>query len=346
MTRIGVLGADGFMGGLVVDELGRRGHPVVRLADASARSEDEGGLRAAFEGCEVVVSVLGPSDPMARRVLDAAIATGTHLVDPTGDPGTLRWALEERAEAARAAGVTAVLASGFCAVPGDPLAHLAAHAVTAPREVHVSYAFPAGGLLTALSPGTRRAVAAQLGVPGIALDRGKVVKELPGESRRLAWFPRPVGPTHAVGVPAPEPLTVPLHVPSVRTVRTYLALTSWRAELLQATGSIASWPPGRRFLERRFTSRREPPSPAARAATRWACVAEAAGEEGVARAWAYGTDPYGTGAASTVALVEAVAAGHPDVGVIPPALVEVPSDLLDTLSARADLRWSVARPSG
>jgi hypothetical protein len=177
------------------------------------------------------------------------------------------------------------------------------------------------------------------------MDAGRVVEELPGEVRRLAWFPRPVGPVHAAGVPAPEPLTVPRHVPSARTVRTYLALSSWRAELLQAAGNLARRPRGRRLLADRLTSRAGTPSVAQRAAARWACVVEAEGEEGVARAWAYGTDPYGTGAASIVALAEAVLAGRADAGVVPPALVEVPADLLDTLSARTDLRWSVSRPS-
>jgi hypothetical protein len=347
MARVGVFGARGFVGALVATGLAERGHGIVRLDPTHARSGDDRALRGILEGCDAVVSMLGPSDPVGRRVVDAAIASGTHLVDPTGDPATLRWAFERRDEAARAAGVTIVLAAGFSAVPGDPLAHLAAHAVTAPREVHVCYAFPSsGGLMASLSGGTRRAFAAQLGVPGLAVVDGRAVEEQPGEQRRLAWFPRPVGPVHAAGVPAPEPLTVPRHVPSVRTVRTSLALSTWRAELLQAAGTLATRRRGRAFLQRRLTSRSGAPSPARRASTRWACVAEAAGEEGVARAWAYGTDPYGIGIASTVALVEAVVAGHADAGVVPPALAEVPGDLLDTLSARTDLRWSVSRPGG
>jgi hypothetical protein len=345
VTRIGVLGAEGFTGGLLVDEVTRAGHEVVPIDGTPVRAGDAETLRAALAGCEVGVSALGPAEPVGRAVVDAAIASGTHLVALTGDPTTLRWAGEERDGAAREAGVTVVPAAGFVAVPGDPLADLAAHAVTAPREVHVCYAFPDGGLLGALSTGSRRALVATLGAPGLALVRGEWVEELPGEARRLAWFPRPVGPVHAAGIPAPEPLTVPRHVPSVRTVRTSLALTSWRAELLQAAGNAATHPAGRRFLERRLTARRDAPSAARRAATRWACVAEAAGEEGIARAWAYGTDPYATGAASAVALAEAVAGGHADAGVIPPALAEVPSELLDTLSARTDLRWSVTRPS-
>jgi hypothetical protein len=341
--RIGVLGAEGFVGGLVVAELERRGHDAIPLGDAAV-ARDAGALRAALASCSVTISALGARD-LTHRVLDAALATGTHLIDPVGDPETMRWALEERDGPARSAGVSVVLAGGLAAVPGDPLAHLAAHAVTTPREVHICYAFPSGGVLGAASAGTRQTFADLLGAPALALARGELVEEHPGEVRRLAWFPRPVGPAHAAGVPAPEPLTVPRHVPSARTVRTYLALSSWRAELLQASGALAGRPAGRRLLARRLTARRDVLSPARRAGTRWACVAEAAGVEGVARAWAYGTDPYGTSAASLVALAEAVLAGHADAGVVPPSFVEVPDEFLDHLSARTDLKWSITRPS-
>jgi hypothetical protein len=342
---IGVLGAEGSLGRLVVDELGRGPHHAVPLgghelaADASA-------LRTALARHPLVISCLGDRG-RCREVVDAALDTGTHLVDPVGDPGTLRWVTEQRDGPAREVGVTIVLAAGLAAVPGDPLAHLAAHAVTAAREVHVCYGFPSsGGLLGGATAGTRRAFADLLGVPALALSDGRLVEELPGEIRRLAWFPRPVGPAHAAGIPAPEPLTVPRHVPSARTVRTYVSVTSWRAELLQASASLARHPRGRRVLERRLTAPRRTPSPSRRAATRWACVAEAAGEEGVARAWAYGTDPYATSAASLVTLARSVLDGHADAGVVPPSLVEVPADLLDALSARTDLRWSISRPSG
>jgi hypothetical protein len=344
VARIGVLGAGGGLGGLVVAELERRGHDPVPLGDGELARDDRA-LHTALGRCPLVVSALGRRD-LTRRVLDAALATGTHLVDPVGDPETLRWALTERDAPARSAGVSVVLAAGLPAVPGDPLAHVAAHAVTAPDEVHVCYSFPgAGGLLGALSGGTRAAFADLLGMPVVAVAGGELVEELPGEIRRLAWFPRPVGPAHAAGVPGPEPLTVSRHVPSARTVRTYLALSSWRAELLQASGAVAGRPTGRRLLARRLTARKGAPSPSRRAATRWACVAEAAGQEGVARAWAYGTDPYGTGAASLVAVSEAVLAGHADAGIVPPSFVEVPGELLDRLSGRTDLRWSVSRPS-
>jgi short subunit dehydrogenase-like uncharacterized protein len=351
MPRIGVLGAGGFLAQLVVEELARRGHTgeLVDLrtsVDLEAPEPDHRALRERLEGLDLVVVAIGRQQ-LTPAILSASIDVGAHLVDVVGDPSTVRWALATQDEAARDAGVSAVLAAGFIAVPGDPLAHLAAHAADAPGTVHVCYAFPGrGGLRAAASRGTRRAVAAQLGLPAEALADGRVVDELPGEERRLAWFPRPVGPTHAAGVPAPEAITVPLHVPSVRTVRTSLALSSWRAELLQAAATLGRSERGRRWLVGRLDRGGASTTPTARQEVRWACVAEAQGTAGVARAWAYGTDPYGTGVASLVAITEAILGGHADAGVLPPSAVTVPEDLLDTLSVRTDLRWSITRPSG
>jgi hypothetical protein len=345
VVRIGVLGDEGFLGGLVAEELRRRGHVAVPLGGPAA-VDDLRSLTPVVADCALVISALGRRE-LTRRVLDVAVAGRTHLVDPVGDPGTMRWAGEEGDAVVRDAGITVVLAAGLGAVPGDPLAHLATHAVTSPSEVHVCYAFPsAGNPLRAASGGTRRALAAWLGDPATSLVDGGLVHEVPGETRRLAWFPRPVGPVHAVGVPGAEPFTVPRHAPSVRTVRTYLALSSWRAELLQASGWAAGRPAGRRLLADRLSRRGGPQTRARREASRWACVAETAGREGIARAWAYGTDPYGTSAASLVALAESVLAGHADAGVVPPSLAELPEDLLDGLSARTDLKWSVSRPPG
>jgi short subunit dehydrogenase-like uncharacterized protein len=350
VPRIGVLDGGGCLAQLVLDELARRGHDVAVVdvrghVDLDGHEPDPRTWQGRLGGLDLVLSAVGRRQ-LTPAVLVAARDVGAHLVDVVGDPATFRWARRTQDAATRQAGTTAVLGAGFVAVPGDPLAHLAAHAVDAPRTVHVCYAFPGrGGLRAALSRGSRRALVAQLGLPGTALVDGEVVEELPGEARRLAWFPRPVGPVHAAGVPAPEAVTVPLHVPSVRTVRTSLALTSWRAELLQAAATLGRGERGRRWLAARLGRGGASTAEADRRAVRWACVAETPGPTGVARAWAYGTDPYGTGAASLVAVAEAILAGHADAGVVPPAAATVPEDLLDTLSARTDLRWSITRPS-
>ncbi len=365
---LGVLGASGYTGRLVVAEGVRRGHDVVALGRDPGRVRsrleadgidvdrdlegirtadvgDRDGLRASLEGLDVLLTTVGPFDQLGRDVLDAAIDTGTHYVDVTGEQPFIRWAYEERGDAARTAGISAVPAGGFDFLPGDLLAGLAGQAVAEPSEIHIAYIVPSsGGLLRVASAGTRRTAATMLDRPGVVLDRGELIEEGLAEARRLAWFPRPVGPHHAAGIPGGEAISVPRHVPGVGTVRTYLAIPGWQAEAIQVLGSAVRWGPLRRRVTAVLERGSGGPSAERRRATRWGCVAEARGRDGVARAWAYGHDLYGLTATAMVVVGEALLAGGVERGVIPPALVAAPGELLDRIAARSDLRWSVARP--
>jgi hypothetical protein len=165
-----------------------------------------------------------------------------------------------------------------------------------------------------------------------------------GEARRLAWFPKPVGPRHAAGTPGIEALTLPARFPSLRVVRTYLAMPSWQAEATQFLGSVGRLPSLRAFLDRITADARGGPDEGMRAETRWGCVAEAAGRDGVARAWAYGHDIYGFTAVSSVLAASRVLEGDCPAGVIGAADLGEPALLLDALADATDLRWSVTRP--
>lgn len=366
MSTVAVLGASGYTGRLVVAECRRQGlHPRLlgrdadrirrRLAEDGTRHDDlevvevdvtdQRVLAAALVDVDLLLTTVGPFEDLGRPVLDAAIATGTHYVDSTGEQPFIRWAFAERDTAARDAEVVAVPAAGFDFLPGDLLAAVAAGAVGWPDEVHVAYTVPtSGGLLGNASLGTRRTVAGLLGHPGVAFVRGELVEELPGEARRLAWFPRPVGPRHAAGIPGAEPVTVPRHVDGVQTVRTYLALSTWKAELAQMGANLARFAPVRRAVTGWLVRGPEGPSPERRELTRWGCVAEAEGRGDVARAWAYGHDVYGLTAVTMVAVGQTILQDGPTPGVRSPAMLTAPDVLLDRLADRCDLRWSVTRP--
>jgi len=366
VPNVAVLGASGYTGRLVVAECRRQGiEPRLlgrdagrirrQLGDDGTRFDDldivevdvtdRSGLEAALVDIDLLLTTVGPFVELGGDVLDAAIATGTHYVDSTGEQPFIRWAVTERDTAARDAGVIAVPAAGFDFLPGDLLAAVAAGAVGWPEEVHVAYTVPSsGGLLGNASLGTRRTVAGLLGRPGVALVRGELVEELPGEARRLAWFPRPVGPRHAAGIPGGEPVTVPRHVDGVRTVRTYLALSSWKAELAQMGANLARFGPVRRAVTGWLVRGPEGPSPERRQLTRWGCVAEAEARGDVARAWAYGHDVYGFTAVAMVAVGQTILGQAPTAGVRSPAMLTSPDELLDRLADRSDLRWSVTRP--
>lgn len=365
-ARIVVLGASGVTGRLVARSLAMRGFEVVaagrsreRAAAAVADLDGEvatvaidvtepGAVADLVAGAAAVVTAIGPFDTVGRVVLDAALDAGVHYVDTAGEQPFVAWARSSRHDRAVAEGVTVVPGAGAAGLPGDLLAALAGEQVDGPCEVHVAYAFP-GGLWRGASPGTRRSLATLVGAPVLARVRGEVVEERLAENRRLAWFPRPVGPRHAAAVPGLEPLSVPDHRPDATGVRTYLSLSTPSSEALQLLGNLARWSPARDRLRSYLT----PSTPTRRRATepgqrRWACVAEVATDVEVGRAWAYGRDPYVLTATAVTTVVERLTDGVTPAGVIAPALVGPPGELLDRIAATTDLRWgrtTNARPT-
>lgn len=366
MPRTALLGATGAIGRRVAPLLLDRSHEVVLVGRDRDRLEqlqqhlelqferavevrtlDEGAssasLRAALDGVDLAVSALPVTDGVAARAFDAALAGTVHLVDTVDVQPYLVRAYDHH-DRASGTGTVVVPGVGWRTAIGDLLTAVAAERVLAPREVHVATVVPErGGLLRAASPGVRVGIASCLGASCVAVEGGTRVDELPGEERRLAWFPRPFGPRHAASVPGLEPLSVPRHQPQVQRVRSYLALSSPRAELLQATANLSRWEPARRRLARRLergADRWQPGGPPAR----WAVVAEVEGEDGLARAWANGHDLDEATALLVAAVADSVASGAATPGVIAPAQAGPPHGLLDALAAASSIRWSVSRP--
>jgi hypothetical protein len=318
-------------------------------------------LVAAFADVEVVVHVGSPA--AAPSVARAAIAAGRPVLDAAAVHPHHRVLLHDLDDPARRAGVGLVTGVGAAHLPGDLLTEVALDAVPAARELHVAAVVPSpGGVRAAATRGGRAGLLDVLAGPVQVWRDGEVVLEAVAESRRMAWFPRPIGPHHAVGIGGLEPLLAPTRHPGLTTVRSYLAVPGWQAELVQLAGSLARRPRGRRWVAGRLGGGR-PPGPAARAATRWAVVAEAAtgpapeDTEGgvaattepamgrtVARAWANGHDPLRVTAVGVGVVLDAVVSRGAPPGVGSPASVGPAPQLLDALSAATDLRWAVVRP--
>ncbi len=336
--RLGLLGSTGVVGSVVGEVLAARGWSWV---DIDLRDPSAG-----LGQVEVVVLATGGDLPGTRETVTTALERGVHVVDVDREVGHLDW-LQRQASGSGApaggnpSGAWVVGAAGVRFAVGDLLAGLAAELVAAPADLHVAYT--AGGGRTLVTPGERRAERAALGRPAQALQGHQPVEEHPGEVRRLAWFPRPVGPAHAAAVPGGEVLTVPLHRPELAAIRTYEALPSWRAELLQARANLARTRWGRRVLTRRLQGRVPRPGPARRAGQRWGCVAEVAGRGELGRAWAYGHDPVKVTAALAAELatrLAAVAAVPGQGGLRAPSQVAPASAVLDAIADATDLRWS------
>lgn len=332
---IGLVGVAGTVGSAIAEALAARGRRTVTVGlDHPAATLGQVGV--------VVVATGGDLDA-TRRTVRAAVEAGVHVVDVDREVGYLAWLHGEPAIAAHSSGALLVAAAGVRFAVGDLLAALAAGLITAPQDLHVAYT--SGGGRSTLTAGERRAAIAALGTPGTALVDRRRVDEHPGQARRLAWFPRPVGPAHAAAVPGGEVSSVPLHLDTLTTIRTYEALPGWRAELLQARANLARTRRGRRLLARRLAGRRSVGGPATRAGQRWGCVAELAGQGALGRAWAYGHDPVATTAVLATELatrLEGVAPLPGRGGVRAPAQIDDPAGLLDAVAEVTDLRWSRA----
>ncbi len=358
MDRIAVLGSAGTIERIVVSEQLARGIDVVVLVDAAT----DGFVtpRCDVPASQAPVVAVAGGDELAERLSDvegvlaadapdgftpdviaeASIRAGRSLVDLRVDPCALRRLYERDADA-RAAGVRIV--PGASAI-GDLLAAVAARGVVAASDVHVAYAFPrAGGPRVRVAVETRTTMAAALRSSVLALRDGRLAEESPGETRRLAWFPRPVGPRHAAAVPGAEPLTLPRHLDTVRNAGVYVALPTWRAEILQAYGNATRHNLIRRIVDALVTRGLDDLADDVRSATSWGVVAEAADGAAVSRAWAHGRDPYGTAAALALGLLDTSASAAP--GVLAPAQACEPADLLDALAATTSLRWGATRTS-
>jgi short subunit dehydrogenase-like uncharacterized protein len=235
---IAVYGATGYTGRLVAAELsaagsdfilsGRNQQKLDQLADSlegevrvQAASVDEPeALRSLLAECSVVIDCAGPFLLYGEPVLKAAIETGTHYLDTTGEQPYMKMALDRYSAPAREAGVAVIPGMGFDYVPGDMLAALTAEGMGELDEVTLAY--------TASFQPTRGTMRSAL----------EMMKGGDVEWRKLSWQPasqrvsrghfdfgEPLGRKRMTRYPAGEQITVPQHI-STRLVRTMLSADS------------------------------------------------------------------------------------------------------------------------
>jgi short subunit dehydrogenase-like uncharacterized protein len=355
MGSIVVYGATGYTGRLVAHEVRRRGLDVIlagrdagklaRLADAlgggvpthAVELEDRSGLRHLLGDARVVIDCAGPFVRFGEPVARAAVETGTHYVDTTGEQPYMRLLRERYDDAARAAEVAVVPAMGFDYVPGDLIAHLVAQGVEPLDELVLAYA------TKGMRP-TRGTTRTALGMAG---DGGAVYEDgdwrpAPLRVRRARFpFPEPIGAQAVVRYPSGEILTVPHHVrtrrvTSIITVET-LAGTAAAAPLapvLMPATTLALRSPLSALVQKVVDRLPEGPGEAERRAARFWIVAVARGADGrVRRAVVRGADVYGLTAVTVVeGAVRMLAEDYDRAGVLSPATAYDPAGFLDALA--------------
>lgn len=316
---IAVYGASGYTGKLIAAELDRAGAEFVlagrdrqkldRVAaglDCDPRVEalpidDVAGLRGLFGDCAAVIACAGPFARLGEPVLAAAVESGTHYLDTTGEQPFIRMAFDKYGERAHDKGIAVIPAMGFDYVPGDMLAALTAEGLDRVETIRLAYS-------SDLQP-TRGTM-----LSGLEMIQGGDVEWRGGglrpasqaASRGRFDFGPPLGSQWMAHYPAGEHITVPRHV-ETNNVETMLGLNAMIPARLAPLWPIVAHParmamrtPVKQLTARLIGRLPEGASPEARGAASFTVVCEAVGEARVRRGSITGRDVYGLTAALIV----------------------------------------------
>jgi short subunit dehydrogenase-like uncharacterized protein len=355
-VTIVLYGATGYTGRLVADELARRGldhvlsgrDPVKleRLADERggaalpASLEDDSSLRALLQNAAAVINCAGPFTLAGDALARAAIATGTHYVDSTGEQPFIQMIFDRHGRSADRAGVALVPALGFDYAPGDCLARLTAQGLEPLEELVVAYDVERFGM----SRGTLRS-ALEILKGGDVVYSGERWQAAPsGVSRATFEFPAPLGRRAVSRYPAGEVITVPHHT---RTQAVTALITNTTVAPLGVLAPVLPYAlpglaltlrtPLRGLIARSIRALPEGPPDDARRATRFTVAVLARALDGRTRRGSLtGSDVYGTTAVALVEGARRLAEGG-RAGALAPAAAFEPASFLDALG----VSWQV-----
>jgi short subunit dehydrogenase-like uncharacterized protein len=357
---IAVYGATGYTGRLVAAELANAGANLVisgrnrRKLDALAAEidgevtvkeatlEDAISLRALLADCSVVADCAGPFVHYGEPVLSAAVETGTHYLDTTGEQTYMKTVFERYGPGAAEAGVAVIPAMGFDYVPGDLIASLTADGMGELDEISVNYSWQ--GFTP--SQGTARSALEILSGGGIEWRNGRWMNGRQGSAGQYE-FPPPVGPQRMIHYPSGEQITVPRHI-RTREVRTTMNISAFGPERLAPLSAALVRPTGlvlrtplKRLANAVISRLPEGPTPAQRERMRWMIACEARRGEVVRRGVISGKDVYGlTAAAIRQGALIAARRGFDARGALAPSQAFDPKEFLSGLD-RFEVRWSV-----
>jgi short subunit dehydrogenase-like uncharacterized protein len=351
-VTIVLYGATGYTGRLVAEELARRGvdrvlsgrdpEKLARLGEAhggiptrAAALEDDAGLRALLEDAAVVINCAGPFTLAGDALVRAAIETGTHYADSTGEQSFIQMVFERHGKAAERAGIALVPAAAFDYLPGDCVSRIAAEGGEPLDELVVAYAVKGFGM----TRGTLRSGLEMMKGGDVVYEDGDWRPAPLGIVRASFDFPEPIGRQAMTRYPSGEPITVPRHTRTRRVVSLLTASTAApgpAAHLLpylQPGLQLSLRTPLRGLLSQAVGLLPEGPPEAARRAATFTIVAVAHGTDGsTGRALVRGSDVYGLTAVMLVHAATLMSAdGYDRAGALGPAAAFDPVGFLDYL---------------
>lgn len=269
--RIVLFGATGYTGRLTAHALVKRGaQPVLAARSAGPLAElagELGGLETATadvsrpetvaalaERGDVLVTTVGPFQRFGVPALEAAVGTGAHYIDSTGEPPFIRTVFQDYDARAKAAGCGLLTAFGNDWVPGNLAGAIALdEAGDAAVRVDIGY-FAVGGL--SASGGTQASLAGVLLEPGHTFAGGAL--RLERGAARLRSFDVRGRARPAVSVGATEQFALPRLSGKLRDVDVYLGWFGPASRGLQAFSaatSVAAKVPGVRAGLSKVTER-------------------------------------------------------------------------------------------
>ena len=257
--RIVLFGATGYTGTLTAQALVARGERPVLAARSREKLEELstelGGeletatadvsrpetVRELVERGDVLVSTVGPFARWGGPAVDAAVASGAHYIDSTGEPAFIRAVFERYGAGAEAAGCGLVTAFGYDWVPGNLAGALALReAGEAARRVDVGYFMTGRAGSGDMSGGTRATAAA--GVTSLSFGRrdGRLVTER--MAKRVRSFSVRGKDRPGVSVGTTEHFALPRLAPSLQEVNTYLGWFGPASRPMQAMSAVTGLP--------------------------------------------------------------------------------------------------------
>jgi short subunit dehydrogenase-like uncharacterized protein len=360
---IAVYGATGYTGRLVVAELlkadadfivsGRSAQKLDALRaefeleapGKTAAIDDPASLRGLLADCAVVIDCAGPFVKFGEPVLAAAVETGTHYLDTTGEQPYMKMAYERYGPGAARAGVAIVPAMGFDYVPGDMIASLTADGMDELDELAMFYCWQ--GFKP--SQGTARTTLEIIRGDGLEWRNMEWVEDRGGTGRGVYEFPSPVGRQRMMRYPAGEQVMVPRHI-STRNVRTAINAGDFSNErvaqlfagMVRPIG-LTMRTPLKRLADAVISRLPEGPTAEQRERVRWMIVCEAKRGEVEQKGVISGRDVYGlTGAAIVQGAMIAAKRGFEPCGGLAPSQAFDPKSFLAGLE-RFDVRWQILK---
>ncbi len=222
-----VFGATGFSGRLTAEQLVSRGLPVRAAARSAEKLEelanefpgietvvadvaDPPSVLRAVQGCELLITTVGPYTKFGDVAAEAALAAGVPYIDITGEPAWLRKVFGGYSARALEAGIAMLPAFGYDYVPGNLAGALLLERFgdhTTRIDIGYCLATKSERSTKSFSKGTLDSLEASSGEKPFAFAGGELV-DVTGPRKKLA-FELDGQPVSAVAIGGSEHFTLP-----------------------------------------------------------------------------------------------------------------------------------------